>query len=103
MCATVDGWALQYYAMRPYNAPSQYYKQVIRYRNNGKFIISVFDTGAAYQSAIGTNTIQGYMGTNYWAFVTAQVITGSNPTSGFAVVIEPMAGCALSGSEQPYP
>lgn len=104
MCANVDGWSMQYQSERPYNAPTQTTKFVVRYRNNGKFVLTIFDTSPGYQSAFGNNSfIQGYTGTSYWSYNQSNLITASNPASAMAVVLEPMAYAALSGSELPYP
>ena len=102
VCVGTDGWFLQYYNQRALSIAGNY-KAVIRYRNNGKFILSIFDTDASYQANFGSNTLNGYVGTYFWSYNSSTVITASNPLTAVAIVIEPLASAGLSGSEQPYP
>lgn len=103
MCSAVDGWVLQVYSMKNFNQPSNTFKHTVRYRNNGKFIISLFDTSAGLQATYPTNYIQGYVGSSsYWTYQSSAIITGSNPVTAMAIVLEPMAFSALSGSEMAY-
>ena len=103
MCSAVDGWVLQVYACKNFSQPNNWFKHTIRYRNNGKFIISIFDTSAGLQATYPTNYIQGYVGSSsYYTVQSSAVITSSNPSTAIAVVMEPMAYSAFSGSEMAY-
>jgi hypothetical protein len=98
----VDGWALQYYNQHNLGQAGSYFKAVMRYRNNGKFVLSIFDTSPAHQANYATNYINGYAASNFWGYTFSGVITGSNPLSAVAIVIEPLATAGLSGSEVPF-
>ena len=103
LCYSSDGWFLQYYHKRGFGGGTPYMKAVVRYRNNGKFILSVFNTTPDYQALIGTMTFSGYTGTNkYWAYSFSNP-TGSNPSTAVAMVIEPCATAGISSGQLPYP
>lgn len=100
---TSDGWAYQWYNRHNYGQAGSYFKGVVRYHNNGKFVLSIFDCNPTHQANYATNVIQGYVGTNAWAFTVPGAITASNPQTAVAVVIEPYATATVSGSESSYP
>lgn len=103
VCVASDGWYIQYYGYRTFNVATTYYKAVLRYRNSGKFILSIFDNGSTFYGTYGSNTINGYINSQVFTFSSGQPITASNPSSAIALVIEPMALATTYGTELSYP